>query len=87
MDCDICFLCHSHIDFARLSEAYPHLCEDTDSSPPQGLSHLEEKIWWGDICVECAQKAEAPPQEAPRFRDIPSAQRLAGRNISFPGSS
>jgi hypothetical protein len=54
MDCDICSVCHCHIDYAAVDEAYPHLCEGADHFPPEGMSSLEEDIYWGTICVDCA---------------------------------
>ena len=86
MDCDICFLCHNHVDFAKLDEAYPHLSEATDTFPPQGLSQLEEYIFWGSICLECARAADAPPPEPPRFRTL-ATERQAGPGSYLPGNS
>jgi hypothetical protein len=87
MDFDICFLCHSHIDFTKLDEAYPHLSEEVDTFPPQGLTPLEENIYWGAICVDCAQAAEAPPPERAPFRNFSAVQREAESTIFFPGNS
>jgi len=58
MDCDICSVCHRHIDFAKLDAAYPHISESSGHFPPQEMSHLEEQIYWGTICADCARSAE-----------------------------
>lgn len=70
MDCDVCSVCHSHIDYGRLDRAYPHLCGEP-AALPECLSPLEESIYWGEICLECARAAETEPPERPRFRTFP----------------
>ena len=66
MDLDICLVCQSHIDSLKLDAAYPHLTETSDCLPPYGMTLLEEHIYWGNICLECAQLAENPAEnEAP----------------------
>jgi len=59
MVCDICRICHSHIDYAQLDEVYPHLSDGSYDLPPAGMSLLEEDIYWGTICLDCARSAEA----------------------------
>ena len=68
MDFDICLVCHSRIDYSKLDAAYPHLTESSDYFPPAGMSPLEESIYWGTICADCARsaEAEAPGQELPQ---------------------
>jgi hypothetical protein len=63
MDCDICFVCHRHIDYAALDQAYPHLCEEPNQLPPDDMNVLEEHIYWGDLCADCAQESEQLPPE------------------------
>lgn len=58
MDCNACSVCHAPIDHKAVDEAYPHLSEDHDQFPPKTMTSLEEDIYWGTICVDCARSAE-----------------------------
>jgi len=57
MDHDACCECHRKIDHSTVDQAYPHLSEDHAPFPPKAMSILEEAIYWGRICVECARVA------------------------------
>lgn len=72
MDFDICLVCHSHIDYSKLDAAYPHLTDSSDFFPPEGMSSLEQNIYWGNICLACARLAEGGAPEKPRPRTPPS---------------
>ena len=70
MENDVCWECHTHIDHAAVDDAYPHLSGDL---PPEVMSILEEEIFWGRICVECARSAGMEP-----------ARRVAAQNPAMP---
>ena len=78
MDCDICSVCHVHIDYAAVDRAYPHLSEGPEHFPPEEMSFLEEQIYWGMLCVSCARAAETKnlPEE-PKFRVLDSPAKPA----------
>jgi len=97
MDCDICSVCHSHIDYSKLDEAYPHLTGGSDHLPPQGMSPLEEGIYWGTICTDCARSAEAcadayaetetPGKPRIRILPPPANENPAATNSSLASST
>ena len=89
MDFDICLFCYGHIDYSKLDTAYPQLAEALDFLPPDDMTLLEENIYWGNICLECAQLAESEAQgkirpQAPSPAVIPKAGSAPGNTRSSP---
>ena len=71
MDFDVCYECHRHIDHTAVDEAYPHLSERHAPFPPEGMSFLEEDIFWGRICVDCARTAGMEPTRIAEVQNVP----------------
>jgi len=81
MDCDACYECHRQIDHSAVDQAYPHLTEDHAPYPPEAMSILEEDIYWGRICAECARTAGLEPLRKTAVQNQTTPSTRSARNL------